>query len=237
MFIKKAHDIAQRLIASMLPYCERIEIAGSIRRGCQEVKDIELVAVAKWELAPVEEQIRDLFGSPPQPPANFNLLHFWALNHASPLGVRWIKTGTSEVVSWLPKPEGKYWRALVGEGTDAIKLDLFIARADNYGLIKLIRTGSRDFSPAVLGYAKRHTPYQTESSYFKERKKKGEPESYLVERATGKRVPTPEETDVFNLLSLQYVEPAGRIDGSAVRPLAQAGSTMAAAEASVRTRI
>lgn len=33
----------------MKPFCEKVRVAGSIRRGKPEVKDIELVAIPKWE--------------------------------------------------------------------------------------------------------------------------------------------------------------------------------------------
>lgn len=194
----------------MSPYCERVEIAGSIRRGCQDVRDIELVAVARWEPG----EAGNLFGDADP----VNRLHQWALSAAARAELQWIKTGTSEVVAWEPKPEGKYWRALLASG---VKLDLFIARPANFGLLYLIRTGHKDFSAAVLGHAKRRTPYQTESSYFEEHqvKGRGEPEAYLVERARwGRRVETPEERDVFELLALEYVEPGDRVDGSALRP-------------------
>lgn len=39
--------IAERIKAELAPHCERIEIAGSIRRQKSEVKDIEIVAIAK----------------------------------------------------------------------------------------------------------------------------------------------------------------------------------------------
>lgn len=39
--------IAQQIKAMLSPHCERIEIAGSIRRNKPEVKDIEIVAIPK----------------------------------------------------------------------------------------------------------------------------------------------------------------------------------------------
>lgn len=39
--------IAERIKAELAPHCERIEIAGSIRRQKPEVKDIEIVAIPK----------------------------------------------------------------------------------------------------------------------------------------------------------------------------------------------
>lgn len=47
MNLAQATIIAERYRDQLAPHCERIEIAGSIRRGKPEVKDIELVAIPK----------------------------------------------------------------------------------------------------------------------------------------------------------------------------------------------
>lgn len=45
--LETARAVAEQLVFLMSPHCERIEIAGSIRRGKAEVKDIELVLIPK----------------------------------------------------------------------------------------------------------------------------------------------------------------------------------------------
>ncbi len=47
MYYKQALEIAMRVKAELAPHCDRIEIAGSIRRKKPEVKDIEIVAIPK----------------------------------------------------------------------------------------------------------------------------------------------------------------------------------------------
>jgi DNA polymerase/3'-5' exonuclease PolX len=47
MKIEQAILIAERVKAQLAPYCDRIEIAGSIRRGKADVGDIEIVAIPK----------------------------------------------------------------------------------------------------------------------------------------------------------------------------------------------
>ncbi len=47
MKYEKALKIAEKIKAELTPHCERIEIAGSIRRKRPEVKDIEMVATPK----------------------------------------------------------------------------------------------------------------------------------------------------------------------------------------------
>ncbi|MCB0748533.1 MAG: hypothetical protein KDC90_13820 [Ignavibacteriae bacterium] len=47
MEYNKAYEIANKIKAELAPHCERIEIAGSIRRKKPFVKDIEIVAIPK----------------------------------------------------------------------------------------------------------------------------------------------------------------------------------------------
>jgi len=47
MELQKALAIAEKIKAELAPHCERIEIAGSIRRKKPEVGDIEIVAIPK----------------------------------------------------------------------------------------------------------------------------------------------------------------------------------------------
>lgn len=177
-----AREAAEWLVGNIRPSCHRVEIAGSIRRGRPEVKDVEIVCVPRW----IERPGVDLFGTPEM----VNVLHDWA--KATNL-VRWIKPGVSEVIDWEPKADGKYWRGILWQHGD-LKLDLFIARPENFGAIYLIRTGSAEFSEAVVTHAKRIGKRCQEGSFTVD----GEP------------VATPEEADVFRLLNLRYVEPAHR---------------------------
>ena len=47
MKLEIAKAIADKLILELAPHCDRLEIAGSIRRKKPEVKDIEIVAIPK----------------------------------------------------------------------------------------------------------------------------------------------------------------------------------------------
>jgi DNA polymerase/3'-5' exonuclease PolX len=195
MRLREATIIAERLAEMMSPFCVRVEIAGSIRRSCPEVKDIELVAISRWTERPGAAP--SLFAEEAE---RVNLLHEWAVNEAAGASVRWIKPGTPEVVDWAPKPDGKYWRALV---EDTIKLDLFLAAAENYGMIMAIRTGSAEFSQALMTYAKHRTPYHVEGGYLRDRQ--------------GAPLETPEERDVFKALRVDFVEPRERTGQHMVR--------------------
>lgn len=185
-----AAKFGAKIVAEIAPFCERVEVAGSVRRQKAEVKDLEIVVVPTWEERP---DPADLFQ---ESRLRVNLL---CENLSARDQVRWIKPSTSEIQDWPLKPEGKYWRGLLANG---MKLDMFIANAANYGLIKLIRTGSAEFNVALFAYGNRNG-----SSCVNGRLWSGL-----------KFVDTPEETDVFNILGLRYVEPHDRVDGRAVRP-------------------
>jgi len=53
--LERAREIAIDLVNELRPYCERIEIAGSVRRGKAEVGDIEICAIPKDKV--------DMFGA------------------------------------------------------------------------------------------------------------------------------------------------------------------------------
>jgi len=107
--------IANRILAELEPHCERIAIAGSVRRRKAEVGDIEIVAIPK------------------------------------PYDTGLFESGIAPLVNRWPKLRGslpcKYTQRRLPEG---IALDLFFAVPENWGLILAIRTGSAEFSHRVL---------------------------------------------------------------------------------------
>ena len=120
----RALQIANEAKRMLAPFCERIEIAGSIRRLKPEVKDIELVCIPKTE-------------------AQQNLLQETLQENPVP---GFIAT----VNQWEKvrgEPTGKYTQRLLPGG---IALDLFITTPQSWGLIYAIRTGSADFSHKTL---------------------------------------------------------------------------------------
>ena len=184
-----ARRLAQKIVAEISPFCHRAEVAGSIRREKPIVKDIEVVAIPRWEerLDPT-----DLFA---EKQLRVNLLYEDLCRREH---VQWIKPGTKVIEPWPLKPEGKYWRGLLANG---MKLDMFLAEPDNYGAIKLIRTGSMEFNVALFAHAGRVGMEIDRGWFWKD----------------GEKIATPDEQDVFDLLGLPYVEPRDRIDGRAVR--------------------
>jgi DNA polymerase/3'-5' exonuclease PolX len=52
-----ALDLGRKLVHVLKPSCEKIEIAGSVRRECQLVGDLEIVALVR------DHELKDLFGN------------------------------------------------------------------------------------------------------------------------------------------------------------------------------
>lgn len=179
--LRRATLIAESLLEDLQPHCERATIAGSIRREKAEVGDVEIVVIPRWG-----EKPDDGLGLTMVPA---NLLHEWALATDA---VRWIKPSTHEIIDWAPKAEGKYWRGLLPSG---LKLDLFLARPENYGAILLIRTGSAGFSEAVVTHAKRIGKPCVEGQFTD---------------PGGRPVATYTESEVFEHLGLEWVAPRDR---------------------------
>lgn len=118
----EAERYAEAVVRALKPFCQKIEIAGSVRRNKLSCSDIEVVCIPKRE--------QDLFGADVGVCADF----------------------ARKVNSWTAvrgEPSGKYTRrklpTLPGFNA-APELDLFIARPENYGWILALRTGSADFN-------------------------------------------------------------------------------------------
>lgn len=126
MKLKSAQEIAERFVHQIANYCERIEIAGSLRRKQESVKYIELVAIPKIEYSP------DLFGNPSLP---FNLLSdFLRRKKGTPFEL--IKNGD------------RYKQLVMAEG---ISVDLFIVLPPaQWGVMYAIHTGPRNFSQWLI---------------------------------------------------------------------------------------
>lgn len=115
--------IAQELMASITPACVRIEIAGSLRRKCETVADVDVVAIPRLE------QATDLFGEPIGQPAS-RLDASLASLDAKWLIMRWHKNGP----------------ALKSFDYRAATVELSIVRPETWGIMFMIKTGGEEFS-------------------------------------------------------------------------------------------
>jgi len=121
MEYKQAIKIANRLEEVLTPHCIITTVAGSIRRQRDEVKDIELVCLPRYEYVKT-----DMFSGTWQIPK--------AYKDAIDLVAEKIIRGQV----------GGRWMQIVLKG--GMQLDLFTPQSHDYYRILAIRTGSADFA-------------------------------------------------------------------------------------------
>ena len=133
MELNNARLIAEGVLELLAPHSEIINIAGSCRRGKNEVKDIEIVVLPKPQI------IKDVFGEDMETGRSKAFIGKVQL-----LG---------EALKGSPV-NGKYVQVKLKEG---INLDLFIPFGFDYYRQFAIRTGSGDYSKNVIasGWRKR----------------------------------------------------------------------------------
>lgn len=115
-----ASDICAKLQAMWEPLCHKFQVAGSVRRGCPSVGDIEIVCVPK-EHSMFE---KGLAGSIEEMIAKGSLQR--------------------------GRCNGPKFQQYILPLDRMAKLDLFLAGMDNFGLILAIRTGPSSYSKRIV---------------------------------------------------------------------------------------
>ena len=182
MELQQAQQLAETLKAELAPYTDRIEIGGSIRRKKPKPNDIELICIPKFDDVVTGQYT--LWEEPiiEQTNSLFNYLANTSDYHIEKMGERYCRF---EIFDQHPSGVRQY-----------IKVDLFTATPATWGYIFMLRTGSAKFSRWVVMELGRRgfTP------------KGGE----IFHRLT--LCYTPDESEVFNLLELDFIEPEDRTE-------------------------
>lgn len=193
-----ARQVAERLTKLLDPVCERLEVAGSLRRQEATVGDIELVCIPKVEHLPAQ---MGLFGekSPGETVSQLDkrLAHLIAANTivtrppGAPSDFRqaWGDRYKKVFVTLDGLPPTRLSRL--------VQVDLFITTPESWGAIFVIRTGPAEFSHDLVSHILYRTPYRQQ-------------DGLLVRKDGGTVVPTPEEEDYFKAVGLLYVPPEKR---------------------------
>ena len=123
--LSAATKIAVDICYKLQPFCEKINIAGSVRRKKKEPKDIEIICIPNKEIQ------RDMFGVP------FASVRSVEFKNAVRFLGKIIKGNSN----------GKYMQI---ELPECINLDLFIPDDFDYYRQYAIRTGSADYAAKVI---------------------------------------------------------------------------------------
>lgn len=132
--LAQAKAVAERLVKDLEPYCERIQIAGSIRRGKPEVGDVEILYVPRVEM----EAGADLFGT------------LEPRNLADEELTEWITEGFLR--KRLNAKGSEMWGEKNKLGVDSgsgIPVDFFSTTHENWYNAMVCRTGPSDSNKAI----------------------------------------------------------------------------------------
>lgn len=178
----EAHAVAAELVSALADGCERIEIAGSIRRRKGEVHDIEIVAIPR-----IEVEHGGLWGDDETVVDHLQRAVMAGISAGS-LAVRQVESRHADGAVSSGVRFGPAYKALVYRD---MPVDLFITDAVRWGCIFALRTGPGDWNTRLVTDCKR---------YFR---------SVADGRVLhlGRPVPTPEEADFFAALGVPWLDP------------------------------
>lgn len=172
--------VAEQTVERLGRFCDRIEIAGSLRRQCAQVGDIEIIAVPT--------SARNLFGTPTSDPSALDV-HLDAL-----IGMGKIRH--VERQRWGSRQ--KSFMFDTGQGT--YQVDLFLQPdPQTWGVNMMLRTGSAGFNSMMVRQRYKGGWCPDDLRFDKAR----------IWR-NGTALSTPTERDVFNVLGLEWIEPQDR---------------------------
>lgn len=204
-----ARKVADRVVDILAPHCDRIEIAGSLRRGEHTVGDIELVCIPLFArrrvggaMAPLQ---LSMFPTNDQLPLfDRDLVETELVSRLDEQLEQMVSNG---VVSNEPPPNWGSRRAWgprlkrlwlkVSDELGLIQVEVYITTPTSWGAIFAIRTGPADFSKALVTYVLTRTPYKHDAGM-------------LIDKVTGTGIPVPTEQHYFALVGLPWWPPDQR---------------------------
>lgn len=191
MKLAEAKYIADMVVSKLFPYCDKILVAGSIRREKSEVKDIEIICQPKLD------EIKDLFGKV-------------ITAFRSPEFVLQVRQ-LGSIIKGNPR-DGRYVQIVL----DSIMLDLFIPDTKDFWRQYAIRTGSSEYSHWVLALGWNRIGWvgtkdglrRSDECTFKESDGK---KIYICHKSNPTLPPVWEsEEDFFKWINVPYLQPKDR---------------------------
>lgn len=186
---EQVKPIAHTLLSRFSPYCERIEIAGSLRRKRPMIGDIEIVAI------PTLHRVSLLDGDE----ASYdNLLHSYLdrLLLAGHIEKRLNKRG--HPIAWGERFRAFSLQSLRG---DRYGVDLFMCDQATWANTLTIRTGSAEFSAWLVRQQQAGGACPPDMQFRDSRLWRD-----------GNMLDTPDEASIFTELGLPYIAPERRDD-------------------------
>lgn len=132
-----AADLARKIADDLRPVCERVEVAGSVRRQRETVGDIELVVIPKFSASLLPHVLGQ----------NLLDLHLVALMNQG----RLMRASSTPIQDLTCK--AFYIPALARQG-HWFKLEINVSTVERWPVELAIKTGSADFSHKLVTYRK-----------------------------------------------------------------------------------
>ena len=203
--LAEADRIAASIVECLEPYCQRVCVAGSIRRRAETIGDVALVVIAAGRQQ-VVGLFEDLALTPSVPPVDCLDEALSSLLEHGQVQKRRDQKGRT---FWGSSDKRILWR-YGAASTDWIGLDVFGATDPTWGVKLALRTGPWQFAKRLVTYAGGGRdgvlPGQLE---YKDgglwRFDRGARRSF---------VPTPDEATFFRELGLPYLPPEYRFPSS-----------------------
>ena len=117
----EAMKLAEKMVAILSPSCQRIEIAGSLRRKKETIGDIEIVLIPR--------PMTDLFGD----------VLFGSIRISSALAQE----------EFILNKDGMYFKQVL-PSDGGLGFDIFLTTPEKWGCVFTIRTGSAEFSHKLV---------------------------------------------------------------------------------------
>lgn len=181
-----AHRVASQLVGLLEDACERIEIAGSVRRQKATVHDLEIVAISRRGRAPIHGLFETTWVDVDELDEALD-----ALRQSGTLTLRPVLVERANGSQEIQTRDGEAYKALSYQG---VPVDLFITDAERWGAILALRTGPFDWNQRLVTDCKRHFRQLQDGRVLH----------------LGRPVPTPEEADFFRAMGVPWVEPRDR---------------------------
>lgn len=124
--LARGRRLAEKICAELSAGCDRIEIAGSVRRGKADVGDIEIVCIPAHGVGLFPDQCGP--------------------SRLDPILVRLLRAGRL----LQPTLDGDRQKMFGIPAVPGLQLDLFITDRDGWGVVYGLRTGPAEFSRACV---------------------------------------------------------------------------------------
>jgi DNA polymerase/3'-5' exonuclease PolX len=176
-----ARKVAEQLVTELAPRCERIEIAGSLRRGKADVGDIEILYVPRIGQVHVAGELFPKSGSLAD-----ELIEQWLTR-----GVLTKRSSINGSATWGAQNK------LAMHVASGIPVDLFATTGERWFVSLVVRTGSKEMNTHLASSALRRGMQL--HAY-----------GVLENTKTGEQIIPQSEREVFERLGVSYREPTER---------------------------